>query len=78
VKSHELLTDKEVGELWAKAQVPALESSLVIKLIRKLVEERAWGKKGRKIFTPHQQDVFLNDALRDFGIDPATFLGGKT
>jgi hypothetical protein len=74
VKSHELLTDKEVGELWAKAQVPALESSLVIKLICKLVAERAMR------YAPYTRyrDDYIDQALKSFGINPATFPGGKT
>jgi hypothetical protein len=68
------MTDKEVGELWARAQVPALESSVVIELIHKLVEERAFGPNPRRrTFTEREREVFLSDALRSFGIDPASW-----
>jgi hypothetical protein len=49
------MTDKEVGELWAKAKLP-----VVVDLIRKLVQERCHRSK-------------LEQALRDFGIDPASW-----
>jgi predicted DNA-binding ribbon-helix-helix protein len=63
------MTDKEVGELWALAQAPALESSYVVKLIRKLVEERANFIQ----FTSASNLSCLNRALREFGIDPESW-----
>jgi hypothetical protein len=68
------MTDKEVGELWALAQAPALESSYVVKLIRKLVEERArviYISPGEDAY--HEKRMSLERALSDFGIHPESW-----
>lgn len=53
-----MMTDKEVGQLWAKHKLPVVEQ-----LIRKLVYERAWRL--------HVGVIDL--ALLQFGIDPETW-----
>jgi len=68
------MTDNEVGEIWRSyySPNPKEEDLVVLDLIRKLVEERArrystgvdWGGDW------HDQ---VTSALRDFGIDPATW-----
>ena len=75
------MSDKEVGELWdlAKDARPSPSDDLVTirRLIRKLVEERARVIQRDKIMLrgelePHFQQS-RDAALRDFGIDPATW-----
>jgi hypothetical protein len=70
------MTDKEVGELWQSAlRYPAVYP-YVQALIRKLVEERAagifWSKS---VVNPKFSNLpdCQRQALRDFGIDPATY-----
>ena len=65
------MKDKEVGELWQLYN----EECSVRDLIRKLVEERADVRdipKGYPI-ADWSRERRINEALRDFGIDPADF-----
>ena len=73
------MTDEEVGELWAKAKLPAVRD-----LIVKLVKERARAMRAEhecrcgyyqtvgKCPDHHMTDS-IEDALRTYGIDPATW-----
>lgn len=61
-----MMTDKEVGKLWARVKPdhpnPLSCDRRVAALIRKLVTERALRDPGN-----------LESALHDFGIDPKTW-----
>jgi len=66
------MTDKAVGKLWRKINetCSALDTCLnhgdLVAVIRKLVEERT------KAFYLESDDAEI-EALREFGIDPATW-----
>ena len=66
------MTDREVGEVWKTCfdadRDDMVDRPFTIKqLIRKLVDERARYKAA------HYHPEPLNDSLRDFGIDLATW-----
>ena len=70
------MTDEEVGELWDiyrkfGIEWPRSDGGEVVRLIRKLVEERA----GIYIEAHGCNDCgeHIGEALDDFGIDPATW-----
>jgi len=72
------MTDKEVGELWGEAvRIQDSKSYIyewvkdVLALIRKLVEERA--RRWPRVEEITLDEPQINRALRDFGIDPATW-----
>ncbi len=73
------MDDKEVGDLWARTKL-----SVVLELIRKLVDERAHvlGWLEREGYTPNDRVLpikeygnidFERAALEDFGIDPESY-----
>lgn len=79
------LSDKEVGAIWAEHNQDGLFTVTDVRgeyiagcwchqclLIRKLVDERAF-QGDRELFTQCEQEIFLRDALRKYGIDPASF-----
>jgi len=73
------MEDKEVGECWRKGHYDGLPhshpSSAVTKLIRKLVADRQtlwWHQLAKRPGGTNPQEA-LRYALRDFGIDPATW-----
>ena len=75
------MTDKEVGERWdlAKDAKPSPSDDLVTirRLIQKLVEERARRYSTGLDWAGDWHDQ-VTSALRDFGIDPATWDGTKS
>ncbi len=72
------MTDKKVGEVWkklnddCKAKDECLNHGDMFQLIRKLVEETAF-HGDRSPFTDCEQEIYLRDALRTYGIDPITW-----
>ena len=74
------MDDKEVGELWSALHKPQTglmddDRALMIELIRKLVEERAFSRyKGSRFdWSDEGRKKFMAKGLRDFDIDPATW-----
>jgi hypothetical protein len=73
-----IMTDKELGKLWADTNyMETGYSGLVVSLIRKLVEERKVLLLTRHargaMWTDKEEEAAEKLALCDFGIDPATW-----
>jgi hypothetical protein len=76
------MTDKEVGELWRHADKPAVNlwwAGQVQQLICKLVEERGgYTQMNLPEGSKWAWNDCVNDACRDFGIDPKEFNDFRT
>lgn len=65
-----IISDEEVGELWRESyRVEDIADGAIKRLIRKLVKEREYNL----CLVPHKSHRHIEQALRDFHIDPKTW-----